>query len=336
MNPLIFSTLLLAQTPPELGDVQWLRHFPQALEQAKKLDRPVLVLFDEVPGCQTCVRYGESVLRHPLLVEAAETLFIPVAIYNNVGGADREVLKRYKEPTWNNPVVRFLDASGEDIAPRLAGDYRLDTLATRMLTALKKTRKETPRWLQTVAEESGSTTRVYLGMHCFWSGEACLGQDTHVLASRTGWMNGGEVVEIEVKQGHADEVIRRAWKQGCARKLHTNKTELAASGKALGFAVSPPGRFRPTPKDDLHTLRQTPWAALPLSPLQALRVNALLHRRQSFAAWLSPRQQTLAQKIRNTRDLPDATQASDMVVAQSRLLTALKKQGYSLSPKSPR
>ena len=31
-------------------------------------------------------------------LEHAETLFVPVAIYNNEGGADREVLARFKEP----------------------------------------------------------------------------------------------------------------------------------------------------------------------------------------------------------------------------------------------
>ena len=75
-------------TPVELGRVRWERDFDAALKRAQKDQRPLLVLFQEVPGCSTCVNYGRQVLSHPLLVEAAETLFTPAAVYNNVKGAD--------------------------------------------------------------------------------------------------------------------------------------------------------------------------------------------------------------------------------------------------------
>ena len=38
------------KNPVELGQVHWLRGFEKALEKAKKNDKPLLVLFQEVPG----------------------------------------------------------------------------------------------------------------------------------------------------------------------------------------------------------------------------------------------------------------------------------------------
>ena len=55
------------------------------------------------------------VLSHLLLVEAIETAFEPMFVYNNKSGKDAEILRRYDEPAWNNPVVRFLDQAGQEI-----------------------------------------------------------------------------------------------------------------------------------------------------------------------------------------------------------------------------
>ncbi len=38
------------ENPVELGEVHWLRGFEKALEKAKRSDKPLLVLFQEVPG----------------------------------------------------------------------------------------------------------------------------------------------------------------------------------------------------------------------------------------------------------------------------------------------
>ena len=61
---------------------------------------------------------------NPLLVEAVETEFVPVAVFNNRGGRDRQVLQRFGEPAWNNPVVRFVDAEGRDLIERADGVWK--------------------------------------------------------------------------------------------------------------------------------------------------------------------------------------------------------------------
>lgn len=92
----------------------------------------------------------------PLLVEAAETLFHPVVVRNNVEGYEREVLERYDEPTWNNPVVRFLDAGGADLIPRKDGVWSTGGQLARMVAALDAAEREVPPWLGTVAAETAS------------------------------------------------------------------------------------------------------------------------------------------------------------------------------------
>ena len=117
---------------PELGVIDWGRDLNTALAESERSGRPALVLFDEVPGCETCISYGRDVLSHPLIVEAAESLFVPVAVFNNIDGADREILLSFGEPTWNNPDVRIIDHDRNPLADRLADDYTVGGLARAM------------------------------------------------------------------------------------------------------------------------------------------------------------------------------------------------------------
>ena len=68
--------------PVEVGVVRWQRDFDAALAKSRTSQKPVLVLFQEVPGCAGCQTFGKTVLSNPLLVEAIETEFVPVVVYN--------------------------------------------------------------------------------------------------------------------------------------------------------------------------------------------------------------------------------------------------------------
>ncbi len=96
-------TQLLAQTErvnkePELGTVTWQRDLPAAFAQAQKGGKPVFLLFQEIPGCDTCTGFGKDVLSHALLAAAIEQCFVPVVARNNVEGAEKDILQRYQEP----------------------------------------------------------------------------------------------------------------------------------------------------------------------------------------------------------------------------------------------
>jgi hypothetical protein len=276
MHHAVFALMTIG-APQELGDVSWLRNFDEALSRAKSTGKPVLILFDEVPGCQTCVHYGQDVLSHPLLVEAAETEFVPVAIYNNIGGHDREILERYGEPTWNNPVVRIVDAAGKPLVPRLNGDYSKHGLAKAMIAALAKAGRAAPPYLALLEEElRPDVERAVFSMYCFWTGEACLGDVEGVVGTRTGFAGGKEVVEVvfDPRRISRDALLQIAEQRRCGQ------SESARS-------------IRPSQKDDKYQLRHTAWAYVPMTELQASRANSLIGRGADPSALFSPRQRAI-------------------------------------------
>jgi len=85
------------------------------------------------------------------MVETIETHFVPLLIKNNAPGADAALLKRFKEPSWNYQVVRFLDADAKDIIPRKDRVWTTPALAARMAEALKKHGREVPEALGKLA-----------------------------------------------------------------------------------------------------------------------------------------------------------------------------------------
>lgn len=260
--------------PEELGRVPWTRGFDEALARGRSEGKAVVVLFDEVPGCSTVKAYGNGALSDPFVVDALETLFVPVFVQNNTDGPDRAVLQRYGEPAWNNPVVRVVDASGHDVVPRLTNDWSDGALLARLTEALVATGTSVPPWLDLVARErSARDTRTSTyATACFWSGEAHLGSAAGVLATRTGFQAGREVVEVTWDPRAVDAI---------ALDAH------AATG---GYRPASAGSFRPSPDDDRWQIRRTAWATLDLTPAQAARVNADVGAGRDPTPWLAPHQ----------------------------------------------
>lgn len=261
--------------PVELGKVHWIRSMDEAMEKSKRECKPILILFQEVPGCQTCRNYGTQVLSHPLIVEAIETHFIPLAIYNNKGGHDGEVLKKYNEPSWNNPVVRIVNEKGENISPRLSGNYSAYGLTDLMVSVLLKTQGRAPVYLQLLADELGAkakgTNTVIYSMYCFWTGEALFGKLNGVVATTAGWQNGKEVVEVE----YNPSIISRSQLDKIAQQ---SKCRIA-----LADEIS----VDRTPKYYLSNHRMR---SIPMTEIQKARVNSAIGEGQNPEIFLSPRQ----------------------------------------------
>jgi hypothetical protein len=137
------------KNPIEVGDVRWGRDFDAALANSARTGKPVLVLFQEIPGCSGVKKFGRDVLTNPSLVKAMENEFIPVLVYNNrKGGMDEKLLKRFKEPSWNYQVIRFLDAEGYDIIPRKERVWTTRGVASRMIEALTAVNRPVPKYLK--------------------------------------------------------------------------------------------------------------------------------------------------------------------------------------------
>ncbi|HQW00833.1 MAG TPA: VPGUxxT family thioredoxin-like (seleno)protein, type 2 [Saprospiraceae bacterium] len=272
----LFPFIVQAQNNTvELGDVHWLRSFDEAQTRSKKEGKSILILFQEIPGCATCRNYGSDVLTHPLIVEAIETEFIPLAIHNNKGGHDAEILKRYQEPAWNNPVVRVVDSEGSNILPRLSGNYSAAGLTALMTNALIKQKGKAPMYLQLLTDELSAQqktiSKATYSMYCFWTGEALFGKLNGVIRTTAGFEGGKEVVVVE----YNPSII--------------SKTELDKIAQSQKCVVSGGGSFRAdaTPK---YYLSNSEYRVVPMTEIQKCRVNSALAEKQDPGAFLSARQ----------------------------------------------
>jgi len=288
--------------PVELGQVNWLRNFEQAKTMAKAKDKAILILFQEVPGCSTCQRYGQNVLSHPLIVDAIENEFIPLAIYNNKGGADKEVLKAFGEPAWNNPVVRIINAKGKELTPRIASKYTPFDLVKGMQNALSKHQQKVPQyhkaWGAQLAGERGETETATFGMYCFWSGESKLGNIDGVVSSKPGFMNGGEVVNVEYNPAviSYEELTKIATKKACYDRILVHSDQQKSIAKKWSKSVGKAGEFR-IDKDPQYYLSKSIYRFLPLLPIQASQINSKLATRSKVGDLLSPTQQKMLKLI---------------------------------------
>ena len=79
-----------------------------------------------------------------------------MVIRNNVPGYEKEILERFDEPTWNNPVMRFVDGKGADVIPRKDRVWTTAGVLERMQESLVAARRDVPVWLRTTAHETAS------------------------------------------------------------------------------------------------------------------------------------------------------------------------------------
>ncbi len=284
--------------PVEAGNVQWGRDLDAALEKSRQTGTPVFVLFQEIPGCIGCQTFGSEVLTNPLLVEAIETLFIPVLVYNNRPGSnDQKWLQRYREPAWNFQVIRFLNSDGNDIIPRKDRVWSIGGVAGRMVEALRKVGRPIPKYLTSLMLEHDTANlgRIGFAMACFWTGEYQLGKVDGVVVTEAGWYDNREItlVTYHKKLITLDALINYAASVHCAQKVYP----LPGSKIAKNRFDSKPlllEKYRPA-KDSDQKKQLDNWPEIRnisnLTPMQATKINSLAPDNRALALqWLSPRQ----------------------------------------------
>ncbi len=270
----------------ELGKVTWHRDYDEALERAKAEDKDVLILFQEVPGCSTCRNYGHNVLSHPLMVEAIENVFVPLAIYNNKGGKDKQILQLYNEPSWNNPVVRLVNAKGDNVVERISGNYSAKALYYAMEDALKKANKPVPEYMKLLGAELSATKHTeetYFEMYCFWTGEKHLGNANGVLATEAGFMGGHEVVKVKFDPNIID------------------KKQLTTHAKKANFNPIAKSAYRTASNDVKYYLKRSNYKFLPLTELQKTKINSALGRGINPNKYLSPKQLDWLESLKESK-----------------------------------
>lgn len=322
----IMSIPLMAQTPIELGEVRWLRDIHQAVSVSKQTGKPILILFQEIPGCMTCQRYGTEVLSHPLIVESMEEDFIPLAIYNNKGGEDGRVLKSFGEPSWNNPVVRIVDAGLKDLVPRLDGNYSPAGVADQMIKALARTKKAVPGFLRLTSDfvAAAGVKQMSFGMYCFWEGEKNLGKLDGVVSTEPGFIQGQEVVRVNFDPSviSPGQLIQEARKQDCARSvLVENETDFP-----MNLGIKKSGPYKPDHEPQYY-LRHTAWRYVPMLPIQASRLNSLLARSGDPAQVMSPKQMEFFKfyQVNPSKGDPETYRSADLKMSWKKCDGLLKK-----------
>jgi len=293
------------KNPVELGKVNWERRLDKGIKQAQQTDRPIFLLFQEVPGCATCRNYGHNVLSHPLIVEAIEDLFTPVAIFNNKGGEDAKVLNYFGEPSWNNPVVRIIDTDKKDIVERISGNYSPLGVVQSMIIALKRASKDVPAYLELLeqelyAQQQGTETAT-LGMYCFWTGEKNLGALPGVVETQPGFMGGREVVQVQFDPSliSYENLVGEAQKAQCASQVYTeDQTQKSKAAALVGKSkVQEVSRFR-LDSEPKYYMSKTLYKYLPMTAIQATKANSLIGQGMAPDEVLSPRQLALMKHIR--------------------------------------
>jgi Thioredoxin-like len=301
--PFLLLVPSLAAGPPvdnpvEIGLVRWQRDFPGSLNAAGRSGKPILLLFQEVPGCIGCQTFGAEVLSHPLLVEAIEDNFIPVLVYNNrSSGMDKELLDRFSEPSWNFQVMRFLNGQGEDIIPRKDQVWTVAETAARMVLSLEASNRPAPRYLHNlVLEEDRDNHRLLpFAMFCFWTGEYTFGGIDGVVGTEAGFYQGREVTLVRYHHHRLsqDELIRQAAQQQCATMVYGHPgEEFEAHG--LDRGVWQESHYKRAPDEDQKKQLQRVFSLrdlASLTPMQLTKLNALLPDDRPVALeFLSPRQ----------------------------------------------
>lgn len=269
--------------PEELGLVHWSRDLEQSRISSLRYGKPLLILFQEVPGCSNCTRYGNTTLSHPLIVEAIEQHFIPVCIYNNKGGKDAEALKRFNEPAWNNPVVRIVSEEYQDLTPRISNFNSSAELLRAMVQYFDQASLGVPEYLSLLLEEmsareAGLETATF-SMYCFWTGEGTFGNLPGVIETESGYQDGKEVVKVQFNPSV------------------TSRAELEKQTKPQHFSACAQNQgFRPDAEPKYY-LAQTNYRFIPMTTLQACRVNSLIGEKKSPISLMSWTQIEMLKKV---------------------------------------
>jgi hypothetical protein len=244
-----------------------------------------------------------------------------VCVFNNTSGDDDDRVRRhYNEPAWNNPVVRIVDAEGNDLIPRVSGDYSARGLVHAMTAALVAQERAAPEWFRLLAQELDARARgaeqTVFAMSCFWQGEVHLGGVDGVIATRAGFLQGREVVEVTFDPARVayGDLVAKAREMSCATTIFARSDAQARIAGAASVRTNEEIRSDREPK---YWLLQTALSAVPMTALQGARVNARVALRGDPSELLSPSQRALAAAVQRlgVGAFPVAVDAPDLIAA---------------------
>lgn len=161
MLPMVWGNLELDRSnhnsSPALGSIRWETDFRVSKQRSFLEHKPLLILFTGFQDEEQAAEYGRTVLHNPLIKEAIEENFIPLAINNQDQTDSHNVMNFFHEPHHNLPVIRVYDPASKVPSERLSGDYSGAGLAMTMVVGLTKQGKKPPLYLRILAGEQSCT-----------------------------------------------------------------------------------------------------------------------------------------------------------------------------------
>ena len=311
-------------THEELGQLKFRYNassFQNALEESRSTDKPVLVVFHDIRASATAIAFGKTVLSHPLLIEAAESMFVTVLV--DMAGTnpdDVQIISKYHENRHNDTVVRIVNGKGNDLAIRLEGSCcSVGNIARAMRGALERKELQVPNYLKFLEAEysarvdvpcqaSRGAKEIVFKTEATTKAEIDFAELNGVIDVECGYLCGSKAVKVTYNHDVIDckAIFFHAIFHLDIESVHCTDTDQKTSiDVQLGKVDSPPklvelGSNRFTRgKHPKHFLRTTLLRYVPLTSLQALQANLAVskNRFEFIDEVLSPRQLAILEAV---------------------------------------
>jgi hypothetical protein len=211
-----------------------------------------------------------ATLSHPIVADALNTLFRPT-----VDNAQTDAL-------------RITSPDGAELAS-LKVNAGVGSLLAAMEQTLRAAKREVPEYLSLVAGEYAPAKQetARFAVSCYWKGEQKLGSLQGVIGTRTGSLGGDELVEVRFDPTRVsrEALLAQASSISCYQGERSAGEALDASNQ-----------------QQYHLWLHKSWHFLPLTQLQATRVNAALVSGESPERYLSPTQVEIHRKLQRALD----------------------------------
>ena len=304
--------------------------FEQALEESKETDKPVLIIFQIFHGVPAAVAIGKTVLSHPLLIEAADSLFITVSV--DVGGTtqhDVRLLSRYHESRNHETAIHIVNSKGQDLVLKLEGSRcSIGNVAKAMRGVLERKALKVPTYLKLLEAEFIARDEAHTkiaqreaNVIAFRTKqiekiETLIAELNGVVAIECGTIGRGVVVKVTYNPAIVDckSIVVQALSMGGIETVYwSDPRQVKALESELKLLDVPPQLDELGPKsvgrskDSKHYLRKTLLRFLPLTSLQALQANLAISRNQNelIDDLLSPRQLAILEAVETKRPRRD-------------------------------
>jgi hypothetical protein len=310
----------------ELGCINFhFAAFHNALDDSRKTCRPVLLVQAEIPGDTDA---GREIFSHPLIVEAADSLF--TTVFNKDEdyscSASRSASRKSRRTR-----VGFFDELGIEIGQSLSADMLTRAgIAEAMIATLEACDQPVPvpKYLRLLYDEERGRIkpgplglpvpcyhRAVFGMDDSTLGEVEFAGLEGVISTRAGFVTRQKVVEVIYDRGRLSfgSVIHYALKHRIGDIIYyqTNDERISALIEIKRVKESPEvteflGIIQ-LDKDSKRALRKSPLRFVPLTDLQATRANRLAHLNRFDEAMhlLSPRQEMIFMQAREKNSFKD-------------------------------